>query len=258
MNIYQAALLGIIEGVTEYLPISSTFHLIWAAKLLGLPQTEYLKTFEVVIQSGAIAAVAAIYVREVFKSPVIIRKLLISFFPTAMAGLLFYKTIKNIFFVNNLLQLFVFLLIGFVFIVFEGRKKQLSKPISEVKTKDALIIGIGQAVSIIPGVSRAGAVILTMMAMGYKRSEAAKYSFLLAIPTLISAGALDLYKSKDMIFSGDFNFWGLAAGTLFSFISATVVVKWFIKYLEKNTLTGFGYYRILVALSLFIIYFLFP
>jgi undecaprenyl-diphosphatase len=253
MNFIDVIILGIVEGVTEYLPVSSTFHLIWTSKLLSLPQSEFQKTFEIVIQSGAILAVLVLYAKEILKNPKIIKSLIFSFFPTALVGLLLYKIIKGFFFENPYLQLFVFIFVGIIFIVFEKIKKPLPKKMTGLVTKDAVIVGLGQAFSVIPGVSRAGAVILTMMILGFKRAEAAKYSFLLAVPTLLSAGILDLYKSKDVFTTGEFNYFILISGIAVSFVSALIVVKWLVLYLQKNSLASFGWYRFFVGSILLIL-----
>jgi len=119
MNIFAAAVFGVIEGITEYLPISSTFHLIWAAKILAIEQTEFQKLFEVVIQSGAILSVLVLYYQIIFKEQQLIKKIFVSFVPTAIVGFILYRVIKNFFFENYLLQLSLFVLVGIIFIVFE-------------------------------------------------------------------------------------------------------------------------------------------
>ncbi|MBI3397521.1 undecaprenyl-diphosphate phosphatase [Candidatus Woesebacteria bacterium] len=252
MNILQSALLGIIEGATEYLPISSTFHLIWTGKLLGIPQTEFQKLFEVVIQSGAILSVVVLFFKTIFEEKRLIKKVLVSFFPTAVVGLLLYKVIKNIFFENLVLQLVVFVSVGVLFIVFEKiyKKEGLPKNADEISVKEAVVVGLVQSLAIIPGVSRAGAVILALMYLGVNRKDAARYSFLLAIPTLLAASGLDLIKSRAVLTNQTGNMLLLTIGFTFSFISALVVVKWFISYLSKHDLKLFGWYRLALAIVL--------
>ncbi len=253
MNILQAGFLGVIEGLTEFLPISSTFHLIWTAKLMGLSQTEFLKLFEVVIQSGAILAVVVLYVQTVFKEPKLIKNLIVSFLPTAIIGLLLYKVIKNSFFDNFLLQIVIFVVVGMFFILFERwiQKKELQKDGSHLTLTEAALVGVAQAIAIFPGVSRAGAVMISLMFFKVKRVEAAKYSFLLAVPTLLAASVLDLFKSRAILFQNTQNIPLLLTGFIFSFISAIFVVKWFIHYLQHNDLTSFGWYRIVAGAVLF-------
>ncbi len=253
MNIFQAAVLGVVEGVTEYLPISSTFHLIWAGKLLGLGQTEFQKLFEIVIQSGAILSILVLYLQTFYQDQKLVKKIAVSFIPTAAVGFLLYKVIKNVFLTSFSLQLAVFALVGVLFIVFEKARsgKSLTRDNNAITYKEALFVGLIQSLAVIPGVSRAGAVILALMFLGVKRSEAAKYSFLLAVPTLLAASALDLLKSGAVLLAQPQNISLLLVGFVTSFLSALVVVKWFISYLQKNTITAFGWYRIILSVILF-------
>lgn len=255
MNIFQAAVLGIVEGLTEFLPISSTFHLIWTAKIIGLSQTDFLKLFEVFIQSGAILAVIVLYVQAVLKEPKIIKNVILSFLPTAVIGLLLYKVIKNSFFDSFLLQIAIFIGVGIIFILFEKwiHKKQLTKTALQLTTKEALFVGVAQALAIFPGVSRAGAVIVSLLFLKVDRTEATKYSFLLAVPTLLSASVLDLIKSRDLLLQNTQNISLLFVGFIFSFVSALLVVRWFIHFVQHNDLTSFGWYRIIAGTLLFFI-----
>lgn len=252
MQYLQSVILGLVEGVTEYLPVSSTFHLIWASKLLGIPQTDFQKAYEVIIQTGAILAVVFLYWKIVIKDKQLLLKILASFLPTAVVGLILYKVIKNIFFENYLLQLSVFLLVGIIFILYEGfwKNKNLKKRLSDISYQDALVIGLAQSVAVIPGVSRAGAVILTMMLLGVKREEAARFSFLLAVPTIAAASGLDIIKISPLLFTQNGSIGYLIVGFFAAFLSALIVVKWFIKFLQKNTLSSFGWYRVVVGILL--------
>lgn len=251
----SAAVLGIIEGATEYLPISSTFHLIWASKILGLGQTDFQKAFEVIIQSGAILAVVFLYLPVWQKKAVLFPKIICSFIPTAVIGLLLYKVIKGFFFENFILQLVVFALIGAGFIFFEQfHKPKLTRQSSELNFKEAMFIGLIQALAVVPGVSRAGAVFLGLMFLKVKRDEAAEYSFLLAVPTLLAASGLDLVKSAPYLISNTSEIGILAVGFIAAFASALVAVKWFMGYLKNHTLTSFGIYRIITAFILMAIF----
>lgn len=260
MDIVHAIILGIVEGVTEFLPISSTFHLIFASKLLGIPQDEFAKLFEVFIQSGAIVAVLLLYFKELIKDQELIKKTIVGFIPTAIIGLGLYKVIKGIFFESELLMLSVFIIVGFVFILFEKWIKQgkieLVRSIKSLTYQEAIIIGLIQALAIVPGVSRAGAVILGMMFLKYKRDEAAKFSFILAIPTIFAASALDLWKGKEYLISHASSTIYLLIGFITAFISAYIVIKWLINYLKKNSFEGFGVYRIIVGILLLSLFFL--
>lgn len=254
MTYFQSIILGIVEGATEYLPISSTFHLIWASKIMGIAQTDFLKAYEVIIQSGAIMAVGLLYLKTFLTNRDLLLKTITSFLPTALLGFLMYKVIKGTFFDSYLLQLLVFALIGIFFIYFEKSSRKLNKALDQFSYKDALIIGFIQVLAVFPGVSRAGAVIIGLMFLGVKRDEAAKYSFLLAVPTLLAASVLDLYKSLPVLTNHPENIGLLTVGFGASFLSALVVVKWFIKFLQKNTLEVFGYYRIAIVLILWIFF----
>lgn len=254
MNYFQSIILGIVEGATEYLPISSTFHLIWASKIMGIPQTEFLKAYEVIIQGGAILAVGFLYFRTFLTNRQLLFKTIVSFIPTATLGLLMYKIIKESFFESYGVQLVIFALVGLFFVFFEKSNIKLNKTLKDFNYKDALIVGLIQVLAVFPGVSRAGAVIVGMMYLGIRRSEAAKYSFLLAVPTLAAASILDIYKSLPLLTTQSGNTGLLIVGFASSFVSALFVVKWLIGYLQKNTLEYFGYYRLVVAILLYFIF----
>ncbi len=254
MNFLQAIIVGIVEGITEFLPISSTFHQIWTAKLLGIPQTDFVKLFEVFIQVGAIASIAILYWKIIKTDLDLVKKTLVAFVPTAIIGFAMYKVIKNVFFESAPIMLTVFIGIGAFFIVYEWyikrNKIDLHKTLSEFTYKQALIIGVIQALAIVPGVSRAGAVLLGMMFFRFKRSESAKFSFLLALPTLAAASFYDLFKMRSLLSGNIDHVELLATGTIAAFISAYVVVKWFVTYLQQHSLTNFGWYRIVVGILL--------
>lgn len=251
MNLFNALILGIVEGITEFLPISSTAHLIIISGLLNISQTEFQKFFEVFIQSGAILAVVFIYWKVILKNKSLMVNVILSFIPTAMIGLLLRKVIKNVFFQSFDLIAGSLFFIGLLFIVFEFLLKKkiikTNKKINQMTIVQALMIGFGQALAVVPGVSRAGIVILTMMALGFDREESALYSFVLAIPTLLAASGLDFIKTNPhLIFSGS-NPLFLLIGLVVSFFSALLAIKWFIGYLQKNSLSYFGVYRIILA-----------
>lgn len=258
MNLLNTIILGLVEGVTEFLPISSTAHLIISSKLLNIPATEFQKFFEVFIQSGAILAVIFIYWKTILKNKNLLVNIILSFIPTAIVGLLLHKVIKNVFFESFTLIAASLFMVGLFFIVFEFLLKKkivkTDKKIIQMTIVQALLIGVGQSLAVVPGVSRAGAVILTMMIMGFNREESAIYSFVLAVPTLLAASAFDFLKTDpQLIFSGN-NPMFLIIGLITSFFSALLAIKWFIKFLQKNSLSGFGVYRI--ALSVFTLFIL--
>lgn len=240
-------MLGIVEGLTEFLPISSTFHLIITTKILGIAATDFVKMFEVVIQSGAIVALLFIYLKTLLCDKALMKSVVYSFVPTALVGLVLHKIIKTVFFESDLLMLFVFVAFGILFILLEKYGLTLTKSLSALTTKQALLIGLAQSLSVIPGVSRSGAVIVIMMLLGYKRDESARYTFMLSLPTIFAASALDLYKGVGTIsLQGDGAIL-LAVGFLSALIIAYFVSQWLIKYLSHHTLELFGWYRLALA-----------
>lgn len=257
MNLVQVLILGLVEGITEFLPVSSTAHLIITSKFLNIPQTDFLKFFEVFIQSGAILAVIFLYFKYLLKNPRLIKNIVISFLPTAVVGFFSHRIIKDIFFESFNLIVGSLFFVGLLFIVFEllvrNKKIKLEKSINQLNIYQAVMIGLVQSLAVVPGVSRAGAVMLGMMVLGYKRDESAVYSFLLAVPTILAAGLFDLYKSKEILLSSQNNIWVLAFGFITSFIFAYLSIKWLINFLKNNTLMIFGIYRITIALLLFML-----
>lgn len=254
MTIIQTIILGIVEGITEFLPVSSTFHLIWTSQVLNIAQSDFLKLFEVFIQSGAIIAVVIIYAKEILKNKNLMKNLFLSFIPTAIVGLLLYKVIKGVFFENLILSTSVFLFVGLLFLIFEKKVKnkffKLDKNLDKLTFRKAIMIGIIQSLAVIPGVSRAGAVILGLMYFGFKREESAKYSFMLSIPTIFAASIFDLYKMRTLIIQNSGNLYLLLLGFFMAFISAFIGIKWLIGYLQNHSLEFFGWYRILVGIIL--------
>lgn len=252
MNFWHSLVLGIVEGLTEFLPISSTFHLIMASRIMALPSTQFLKLFEVVIQSGAITALLFIYTKTLLSDKKLFFNVIYSFIPTALIGLTFHKVIKNIFFESSWLMLSVFILVGILFLLIEKSNLSLTKHMGAITLKQAIIIGLVQASSVIPGVSRAGSVIVLMILMGYKRDEAAKYTFLLSLPTIFAASALDLYQGRELLATLSDSYLLLGTGFLASLVVAYLVVKWLTHYLANHTLVIFGWYRLAVATLLII------
>lgn len=256
MNILQSFILGVVEGLTEFLPISSTFHLIVTSKILSLASSSYLKLFEVVIQSGAIVSLLFIYTKTLLTDKKLLGNVFLSFIPTALVGFGLHKIIKNIFFETNWLMLSVFIATGVVFLILEkylrAHHEKLSAQCSSLTARQAIIIGFAQALSVIPGVSRAGSVIVAMMIMGYKRDESAKYTFLLSLPTIFAASALDLYQGRELFTSLTDGALLLGVGFVTAMVVAYLVVKWLTRYLATHTLELFGWYRLALAAALII------
>lgn len=255
MNLINALILGLVEGVTEFLPISSTAHLLIAGRFLHLTQTEFQTFFDIFIQSGAILAVVFIYFSYVIKNKHLWGKIIVSFIPTAIVGLVLEKIIKKYFF--NSLPLIVgsMFLIGLIFIIFEylikNNKNFLNKSVKDMSYLEAFLIGVGQSLAVVPGVSRSGIVMLAMMGQKFKRDESAVYSFLLAVPTLLAASGLELIKTNIKVLTNTGNLVFLGVGFLASFVTAYIAVKWFIGYMQKNSLTYFGIYRIILSVLTF-------
>lgn len=251
MKFLSAICLGIIEGITEFLPISSTYHLLLVSRLLHLPHNEFTKLFHIFIQSGAILAVVWLYRYDLIRRLDLGLKTLVAFVPTALMGIIFYRPIKDIFMERFFLQVIIFLLLGLLFILFELLIKKavlkLKKTLVSLTFFEAILIGFIQCLAFFPGVSRSGAVILMMMIFGYRRDEAAFFSFFLSIPTIISAGIYDLYKSWDSLVSFKSGIFPLSLGFSVSFIVALAAVRWFIGYLKKHSLNLFAFYRFLLG-----------
>jgi len=246
-NFLEVIILGIVEGITEFLPISSTAHLILTADILKLTQTEFLKSFEIIIQFGAILAVVVLYWKTLWKMEVI-KKLVVAFIPTGILGLIFYRIIKTYLLGNVNLVLWTMFLGGIFLIIFEKwhKEKQNSlEDISNISYRQCLYIGLFQSTSMIPGVSRSAATILGGLALGLKRKTIVEFSFLLAVPTMLAATGLDLLNNYKSFSLSESHL--LAVGFLASFMMAILGIKFLLAYVQKRTFTAFGFYRILVA-----------
>lgn len=250
----HAIILGIIEGFTEFLPISSTAHLVLAAHIIGLDQSIILKTFEIAIQSGAIFAVLFFFWRK-FLDIEILKRIIIAFIPTAIIGLLFYKIVKN-YLIGNLNIILISLAIGgLIIILFEklSNKKVSSikslEKIDEIKNlsyKKLILIGIAQSVAIIPGVSRSAATIIGGMFLGLSREAIVEFSFLLAVPTILSATGLDLIKNYHSFSSDSISL--IVVGFITSFITAIIGIKFFMSFIKTRSFVFFGIYRIAIVI----------
>lgn len=248
MDFGQAFGLGIVEGLSEFLPISSTGHLILAAWILQIPQTEFVKSFEIYIQLGAILAVLVLYARTLVTQVKLWKSLLMAFLPTALVGLVFYKMIKSALLGNMQISLLALFIGGIILIVFEKliKKKANAKSLDQINLKQAFLIGCCQAISVVPGVSRSGASIVGGVLAGLNKKTAVEFSFLLAIPTMMAATGLDLLES-DFSFSND-EIGVLVVGLGSSFLTAMLAIKLFLKYVQKNSFWIFGVYRISLAI----------
>ncbi|CAN1503510.1 BacA Undecaprenyl pyrophosphate phosphatase [Burkholderiaceae bacterium] len=261
MLLFKAAVMGVVEGLTEFLPISSTGHLILAGALLGFDD-EKAKVFDIAIQTGAILAVVIVYWEKIASTVValptqrlarrFVLNVLIAFVPAVILGLLFGKAIKAHLFTPTVVAS-SFIIGGFIILWVEGwGRKPLHDGhpddharivnVESMTPLDALKIGLVQCLAMIPGTSRSGATIIGGMLLGLSRKAATDFSFYLAIPTLIGAGAYSLYKDRALLSMADVPMF--AVGLVFSFLSAWACVRWLLRYIATHTFVVFAYYRI--------------
>ncbi len=249
MTYLHTLILGIIEGVSEFLPISSTGHLMLASYLLHLKQTDFQKSFEIAIQLGAILSVVVLYWRALLVNFEILKRVITAFIPTAILGFIFYKIIKRVLLGSNAVVLYSLLIGGVFLILFElwhREKEGASEELSDISYSKSFMIGLCQAVAMIPGVSRSAATIIGGLILGIKRKTVVEFSFLLSVPTMVAATGLDLMKSGGHFSSEEFNL--LLVGFISSFIVALLSIKWLIHFIKNHTFISFGIYRILIAL----------
>lgn len=254
MDFLQVIILSIVEGVSEFLPISSTGHLILASSFLNIPQTEFVKSFEIFIQLGAILAVVVIYWKTLLENKKAWKPLLFAFLPTAIVGFILYKFIKGYLLGNDLVVVLALLIGGILLIILEKVHKEKDshvETLNNITIKQSILIGLAQSLAVIPGVSRSAATIIGAMFLGIKRKTAVDFAFLLAIPTMLAATALDLFKSNFQFSAYEFSI--LIVGFVGSFIVALIVVRWFLKFIQKNTFIPFGIYRIIIAILFWVI-----
>ena len=248
----KAAIMGVVEGLTEFLPISSTGHLILAGSLLGFDDAK-AKVFDIAIQTGAIFAVILVYWQRIRATLVALPterqarrfalNVLIGFLPAVLLGLLLGKAIKAHLF-TPVVVASTFILGGFVILWAERRQQAAVRihAVDDMTPLDALKVGLVQCLAMVPGTSRSGATIIGGMLLGLSRKAATDYSFFLAIPTLIGAGAYSLYKERALLAATDVPLF--AVGLVFSFISAWLCVRWLLRYISSHSFVPFAYYRI--------------
>jgi undecaprenyl-diphosphatase len=250
MNLLDSVILGMIEGITEFLPISSTGHLILASAVLKLQQTGFLKSFEIAIQVGAILAVVVLYWRALLVNVGILKRVILAFLPTAFLGLIFYRFVKQFLLGNTMVVLWALLLGGIFLIGFEWvrrnkRREETGEDLSLIPYRQCLVIGLFQSVAMIPGVSRSAATIIGGMCLGLRRKAIVEFSFLLAVPTMLAATGLDLLKSAPHFSTDEFYFLGV--GFLVSFIAAILSIRFLLSFIKTHTFIPFGLYRIVLA-----------
>ena len=254
MNMLQVLIFGIVEGITEFLPISSTGHLMLTAKLLQISQSEFIKSFEIAIQLGAILAVVVLYWDRLIKGQDIWKRLLVAFMPAALIGAVLYKIIKRYLLGNNEVVLWSLFIGGLFLIIFELFYREKEDTVGElfnISYPQALVIGLFQSIAMIPGVSRSAATIIGGLIVGLKRKTIVEFSFLLAIPTMLAATALDLFKSAQVFKSEQFV--SLGVGFIVSFLVAIVAIKFLLNFIKHHSFILFGVYRIAIVLVFWLI-----
>lgn len=253
MNILHSIILGVIEGVTEFLPISSTGHMVLASDLLHIVQTAFTKSFEIIIQLGAILAVVVTYWQKLWNWQTI-KKLVVAFIPTGIIGLILYKFVKTYLVGNTTVVLWSLLIGGIIIMVFERFHKEYSSAtasIQEITYKQAFLIGLFQSIAIVPGVSRSAATIIGGLGLGLKRTTIVEFSFLLAVPTMLAASGLDIVKNHSSFSMSEIG--SLVVGFVVSFVVALLAIKFLLHFIKNNTFTAFGIYRTLLSIAFYLI-----
>lgn len=251
MTLLDAVILGAIEGITEFLPISSTGHLILASHLLGIPDSDLLTSFAIAIQLGAILAVVVLYWRS-FLDVEVLKRILAGFIPTAVVGLMLYSFVKHYLLGNEMVVVAALALGGVALIVFEllhKERPEAPEGIATITYRQAVIVGLAQSVAMIPGVSRSAATIMGGLLLGIRRTTIVEFSFLLAVPTMGAAVALDVYKNYQ-IFTYD-SIATIGVGFIVAFVVALIAITSLLRFIKKATFIPFGIYRIIIAALFF-------
>jgi undecaprenyl-diphosphatase len=253
MNTIQAIILAIIEGITEYLPVSSTGHMIIGSALMGISDQAFTKIFEVNIQFGTILSVVVLYWRRFLQSLDFYYKLFVAFIPAAILGFLLNDYIDAL--LENVWVVATMLLLGGVVLVFIDKYFENKEQKEDVTYKNAFVIGFFQCIAMIPGVSRSAASIIGGMFQGLSRKSAAEFSFFLAVPTMFAASAYKLLKGY---LDHELNFTSqeislLAIGNIVGFLVALAAIKFFISFLQKYGFKVFGYYRIVLGITILVL-----
>ncbi len=253
LDLISIILLSVIQGLTEFLPVSSTGHLILTSHLLGLSEGEFIKSFEIAIQLGSIFSIIFLYFRRLTGGILLWSKVLTAFIPTGVLGFLFYKVIKYYLLGNPYVVVISLALGGIALIILELAHKEKSavEVPEDISYLRAFYIGIFQSLSMIPGVSRSGATIIGGLLLGLKRKSAVEFSFFLAVPTMFAAVGYDLIKTGSSFTLAQWN--TLAIGFIISFIVAAIAVKAFLSFISKYNFIPFGIYRILTGFIYWIV-----
>ena len=249
MDFITALILGIVQGISEFLPISSTGHLILASHLMGLQHTEFLKSFEIAIQAGTILSVVALYWRSLMVDFEVIKRLAVAFLPTGLLGLTLYRLIKGYLLGSETVVLCSLLIGGILIIAFERWYREGENATGEIRAmsyKNALIVGLFQSVAMIPGVSRSAATILGGLLLGLKRKTIVEFTFLLAVPTMLAATGYDLIKSGSQFSLDQVQY--LLIGFVTAFVVALLSIQFLLRFIKTHTFIPFGIYRIVLVI----------
>lgn len=254
MTFFEAIILAIIEGLTEFLPVSSTGHMIIASTFMDIASDDFTKMFTVVIQFGAILSVVLVYFKRFFQSIDFYTKLFVAFIPTGILGLLLKKHVDAL--LENIWVVAIALLIGGIILLFVDKwfAKNEEEGEEEVSYKTGFLIGIFQSLAMVPGVSRSAATIVGGLTQKLKRKTAAEFSFILAVPTMFAATLKSMWDEKELLMKSTGKEWMLLlVGNVVAFIVAYLAIKTFISYLSKNGFKAFGYYRIALGIILLVL-----
>ena len=253
MDIIQAIIIGIIEGFTEFLPISSTGHMIVASKFLGISENTLIEAYQVIIQFAAILAIMFIYREKIsVKELDLWMKLFVAFLPLALVGFIFKDLIKSLFNVQTVAWMFI--IGGIIFLIVEyfyTEKEHHVKDVEDVSYKQALCVGFAQIFSLVPGTSRAGATIIGGLLAGLDRKTSAEFSFLLAIPVMAAVSGYDLLKHYQDF--ADANWIPFLIGFVVAFLVAYATIKLFLAFIQRFTFVAFGIYRIVFGIILLMV-----
>ncbi len=253
MSFIHVIILGIIEGLTEFIPVSSTAHLLIVEKILHISPSAFETTFTIAIQLGAIIAVVALFGVKRFFTKENFPKLAIGFIPTAIAGFVLYPFVKSLL-GGSLTVIALALGIGGILLLIMQKREIKNPGEKELTLGGAFSLGCFQALALIPGVSRSGGVLIGGLLQKYKQASVIDFSFMLAVPTIAAATVYDLYKARDVLTSGSIPL--LLVGGIVSFIVAYFSAKWFIAHMKKTGVGVYGWYRIALAIVLLMVIFI--
>lgn len=244
LTFFTTIILGIVEGLTEFAPVSSTAHILVAGKILGVPSSTFFTVFTVAIQSGAILAAVVFFWKTVLKNLSLIPKVIVGFIPTALVGLLIHSYISTLF-AHTWIIAIMLILGGIIFLFLKPNDSPAE--LVTISYKEAFLIGCAQILALIPGVSRSGATLIGGTILKIPRSHIVAFSFLLGIPTILGASVVELHSAPTL--SGP-QWLLITTGAIVSFITALLTIKWFINVLTKKPLSWFGWYRIILGTTL--------